>query len=237
MILAASASLAMAIAAAQPALVGPADPPPARSAAAAPRTLRFSPEVLELGELTVGVPATARVTVTNAGSAPVAIESVKAGCGCTTVSAPPTGPVAPGASFTLDITLDPGTKGGIELSKAVHFTLSGGTVETMQVKGRVKAEDGTGTPGKKVVMFRLPAAASGGERHGATEAEQDALLVAIDRGLAGSARSESFRMRLHRESGMLFVHGSEEDVAAVRESVRLLPSPNLVRESAGTTAP
>jgi hypothetical protein len=44
-------------------------------------------------------------------------------------------------------------------------------------------------------------------------------------------------MRLHRESGMLFVHGSDEDIAAVRDSVRSLPSPNLVRESAGTTAP
>ena len=206
-------------------------------AATAPQALRFSPAVLDLGEMTVATPKTATITVTNASDKPVTIEGIKAGCGCTKVSDPPKGPVAPGASFTLDITLDPGKKGGIELAKAVHFTLGGGTVETMQIKGRVKADENAGDPSEQVVLFRLPPAASGDERRGAIEAEQDALLVAIDRGLAGSARSGEFRMRLHRESGMLFVHGSGEDIAAVRDSVRSLPSPNLVRESAGTTAP
>ena len=205
-------------------------------AATAPQLLSFSPAVLDLGEMTVATPKTATVTVTNASDRPVTIEGIKAGCGCTKVSDAPKGPVAPGATFTLDITLDPGKKGGIDLAKAVHFTLGGGTVETMQIKGRVKADENAGEPGPKVVMFRLPAAAAGDGRRGAAEAEQDALLASIDRGLAGSARSGEFRMRLHRESGMLFVHGSDEDIAAVRDSVRALPAGSQVRESAGTPA-
>jgi hypothetical protein len=38
-------------------------------------------------------------------------------------------------------------------------------------------------------------------------------------------------MRLHRETGMLFVHGTPEDLAATREAVRALPPSSAVRES------
>jgi hypothetical protein len=40
-------------------------------------------------------------------------------------------------------------------------------------------------------------------------------------------------MRLHRESGMLFVHGDAADVDAVRVAVRTLPADAGVRESKG----
>jgi hypothetical protein len=42
-------------------------------------------------------------------------------------------------------------------------------------------------------------------------------------------------MRLHRESGMLFVHGSVEELKAVRKAVKALPADSGVRES--TEAP
>jgi hypothetical protein len=217
---------------------GPSIGPAAVPAVASPDRplLRFTPAVLDLGEIPADRPRSATVTVTNASDKPITIEGIKAGCGCTKVSAPPTGPVAPGASFTLDLTLEPGKQGGIDLTKVVYLTLGGGTVESMQVKARVKADGHADGPAEQVIMFRLPPAVPGDDRRGAVESEQDAVLVAIDRGLSGSARSGAFRMRLHRESGMLFVHGSSEDIAAVRDSVRALPEPNRVRESPGTPA-
>jgi hypothetical protein len=40
-------------------------------------------------------------------------------------------------------------------------------------------------------------------------------------------------MQLHRESGMLFVHGSADDIDAVRTAVKALPVDAGVRESRG----
>jgi hypothetical protein len=291
-----------------------APPTPADAGQTAPRTLRFSPEVLDLGEFTAGTPKSGTLTVTNAGDRPVRIESVKAGCGCTKVSDPPKDPVAPGASFTLELTLDPGKKTGVELVKNVHVVLEGGTVESMQIKGRVKTAievepaivdltEGNGrdaaitlesvdgadftvtgvvpegtvdlaTPtsavgrlslgldlaaweragkpstivlatdradqpevhvpiqaSENVALFRLPAAAALDPRRPEIESEQDSLIRSIDAGMASSTRSSGFRMRLHRESGMLFVHGTAADLDAVRASVGGLPASSGVRES------
>jgi hypothetical protein len=38
-------------------------------------------------------------------------------------------------------------------------------------------------------------------------------------------------MKLHRETGMLFVHGTVAEVDAVREAVRTLPASAGIRES------
>jgi hypothetical protein len=198
--------------------------------AAAPRVLRFSPEIIEFGEVDPGKPVTAKLTITNTGDAPVTIESVKGGCGCTTVSAPPKGPVAPGGSFTVDVTMDPGTKTGVALVKPVHVAIAGGQVESMQIKAKVK---GVPAPvAEKVTLFRLPAPAGESDR-AATERAQDGLIREIDVRVAAHARSDQFRMRLHRESGMLFVHGTEADLAAVRSAVQALPAGTDVRESQG----
>jgi hypothetical protein len=296
--------------------------PGARSAPSTPApeqaetVLRYSPETLDLGEMTVGQPKSGTLTVTNAGAAPITIESMKGGCGCTKVSDPPKAPIAPGASFSVEITLDPGKKGGVELVKPVHTVLAGGRVETIHIKARVRAVvaltpavidasdpsigsatislksvDGAafkvtgampagivdlskadapamrfdlsidlaawekaGRPAtvvlatdregareiivpvksaEAVVMFRLPSAASDAAERASVEATQDGIIRDIDERLVGTVRSERFRMRLHRESGMLFVHGSEGDLAAVRAAVAALPSTRAVRESYG----
>ena len=201
------------------------------ASAASAQVLRFSPAVLDLGEMAVGTPKAATLTVTNASDAPVTIESVKAGCGCTTVSDPPKGPVAPGGSFTLQVTLDPGAKPGVDLVKTVNMVLAGGKVETMQIKARVKDAAPGDKPAELVVLFRLPPAASEDPRRAEVERTQDSLIREIDAGMADAARSEGFRMRLHRETGMLFVHGSAEDLEAIREAVRALPPSSGVRES------
>ena len=39
------------------------------------------------------------------------------------LAAPPKDPVAAGASFTVDVTMDPGTKPGVALVKPVHVTM------------------------------------------------------------------------------------------------------------------
>jgi hypothetical protein len=160
--------------------------------------LKFSPATLELGELVIGTPGKGTLTITNASDTPITIEAIKAGCGCTKVSDPPKGPIAPGASFTVDVTLDPGTAHEVE---------------------------------SPVALFRLPAVPADAADRAAAEAGQDGVIRAIDAGLAPGTRSPEFRMRLHRESGMLFVHGTTEELDAVRAAVRALPASAGVRES------
>jgi hypothetical protein len=84
-----------------------------------------------------------------------------------------------------------------------------------------------------VAMFRLPSAAESDPNRQEIWVAQDALVNRIDAGLPASVRSEDFRMRLHRESGMLFVHGSAEALKAVRKAVKALPPDSGVRESTG----
>ena len=221
-----------ALLAAAPAPLAAAPSAQAGQVATAP-VLKFSPATLELGELVIGTPGKGTLTITNASDAPITVEAIKAGCGCTKVSDPPKGPIAPGASFTVDVTLDPGTKPGVELVKPVHVLLAGGRSESMQIKAHVRpAEPGTAHEVESpVALFRLPAVPADAADRAAAEAGQDGVIRAIDAGLAPGTRSPEFRMRLHRESGMLFVHGTTEELDAVRAAVRALPASAGVRES------
>lgn len=204
--------------------------PPIEPSSAAPRMLRFTPETIEYGEVDPGKPVTAKLTITNISGAPITVEGIKGGCGCTTVTAPPKDPVAAGASFTVDVTMDPGTKPGVALVKPVHVTMAGGQVQSMQIKAKVK-----GSPvatAESVTLFRLPSPADEAHRT-AVERTQDEIIREIDARVAADKRSELFRMQLHRESGMLFVHGSADDIDAVRTAVKALPVDAGVRESRG----
>ena len=305
-----------AIAAADLSWGGVGAPPAGASAAggppAKPSALRFDPPTLDLGEMIAGQPKTATLTVTNTSDAAVTILSMKGGCGCTTLSPYPKGALAAGASFSVEVTVDPGMRTGISLRKPVHVMLSDGRAETMHVVGSVKtviavtpeqveavgsvagatatvtlaSVDGapflvTGTAPEGVItvlragapsnrfdleldleawvqagrpstvlistdradarqlalpvkfadavaMFRLPAV---GEDEQRAAPEQDSLVRAIDAGIPESMRSTQFRMRLHRETGMLFVHGTAADLDAARAAVRALPPSSGVRES------
>jgi hypothetical protein len=274
--------------------------------------LRFDPPTLDLGEMLAGQRKTAVLTVTNVGNTPVTIASMKGGCGCTTLGAYPEDVLAAGASFRVDVTVDPGMRTGISLRKPVHVVLADGRVETMYVVGTVKtviavtpdqieavgsvagtrasvalasmdgaafrvtgsapsgvvsittaeaassrfeleidleAWESAGRPATigiftdrpdarelaipvkfadAVAMFRLPPAELG--RKG-RESLQDSLLHEIDVRIAEATRSSQFRMRLHRESGMLFVHGTAGDLDVVRAAVKGLPPSSGVRES------
>lgn len=278
-------------------------------------TLSFSPVTLDMGEMTAGQPKTADLTITNTSDSPVTIESIKGGCGCTKVTEPPKGPIAPGGSVTVQVTMDPGLRTGIALRKPVHVTLVGGRVESMSIVATVKTvirvdpevveafgKDGKAMPtvvlssvdakpfqvtaaapsgiidltkaqspadrhelavnveawaragrpatillstdradapsvavpvksAEAVGMFRLPAAPEGDSHRASLESAQDAIIREIDAGLGAERRSPQLRIRLHRETGMLFVHGSELDLDAVRDAVRALPPASGVRES------
>lgn len=80
-------------------------------------------------------------------------------------------------------------------------------------------------------MFRIPAAAGNDASRGDLEATQASILRQLDAALASEGRSSQFRMKLHRETGMLFVHGTVAEVDAVREAVRTLPASAGIRES------
>ena len=131
------ASLALvSVGSVNPAVLAPVSPVVSAATDIAPRC---TPEVLELGELSVETPKTVQLTVTNNGTSAITLESMKAGCGCTKISDAPKTPIAPGASFTVDVTVDPGKKGGVDLSKTMTVVFVGGQTETVTIKGRVKA--------------------------------------------------------------------------------------------------
>ena len=131
------ASLALvSVGSVNPAMLAPVSPVVSAATDIAPRC---TPEILELGELSVETPKTVKLTVTNNGTSAITLESMKAGCGCTKISDAPKTPIAPGASFTVDVTVDPGKKGGVDLSKTMTVVFVGGQTETVTIKGRVKA--------------------------------------------------------------------------------------------------
>lgn len=289
-------------------------PPLALTTAATSRApIAFEPAVIELGELIAGRPKSAPLTIKNVGDTPITIAAIVASCGCTTFGAAPTEPIGPGKSFTIDVTLDPGFRTGVELSRGITVRLDDGSVATTRVVGQVKTvvrmspeivdgslpetgatamvrfdsvdgrafrilelepqgfaapTDGAraehalsidiarwvqaGRPAKLVVrtdmpdaetlvvpikatkavaMFRLPAAESDDASRDAVERVQDDVILALDAKLADAGRGSDFAVRLHRESGMLFVHGSDADVAVARRALRGMPLEWGVREA------
>lgn len=110
------------------------------AAIAADATARCTPETLDLGELTAGTPKTVKLTVTNNTGSPLTVETMKAGCGCTKISDAPKTAIAAGESFTVDVTVDPGSKTGVDLSKTMTVAFVGGHTETITIKGKVKVE-------------------------------------------------------------------------------------------------
>lgn len=105
-------------------------------AVAAP--ISFSPDPLDMGEMTAGVAKTTKVTLTNTSSKPVTITKAIPGCGCTTLGWPKD-PIAPGESADIDITLKPGPKQGIRLRKRVTFQIEGHPSQVLNVEGDVAA--------------------------------------------------------------------------------------------------
>jgi len=111
---------------------------PVQAPTDARQAIRFEPEILNLGEMSADVAKTGKIKVVNVLDKPVRITKIVPGCGCTTTTAPPD-QLAPGASAEVDITLKPGAKAGIQLTKMVTFQIEGHAPQMLTVKGDVKA--------------------------------------------------------------------------------------------------
>lgn len=88
-----------------------------------------------------------------------------------------------------------------------------------------------------VVLYRLPSAPSSAANRAELEAAQDEIIRAIDERLGKNGHSSDFNMRLHRETGMLFVHGTPRDADLLRNAVKALPADTDIREAARGEAP
>jgi ankyrin repeat protein len=100
--------------------------------------VKVEPEVLDLGEMVVDTAKTGKVKITNISDKPVTIAKAITSCGCTTAGAPKD-PIAPGASAEVEITLKPGPKPGVPLSKRVTFQIDGHAPVMVTVQGKVPA--------------------------------------------------------------------------------------------------
>jgi ankyrin repeat protein len=102
------------------------------------QAIRFEPAVLELGEMVADTAKTGTITVVNILDKPIKISRIVPGCGCTTTGAPP-GEIPPGGKASVEITLKPGAKPGVPISKTVTFQVDGHAPQLLTVKGDVKA--------------------------------------------------------------------------------------------------
>ena len=117
-----------------------ATPPGATTTAPLDATLvlKIEPEVLDLGEMMVDTAKTAKVKLINISDKPVIVTKAVTSCGCTTAGAPKD-PIPVGGSAEVDITLKPGPKAGVPISKRVTFQIEGHTPMMLTVQGTVPA--------------------------------------------------------------------------------------------------
>ncbi len=113
-------------------------PPPNQPIATGPAVVEFDPPTLDLGDMTADVPKTGKVKIKNISDKPITITKAVPGCGCTTPTWPKD-PIAPGEFGETEITLKPGQKAGIKLSKRVTFQIEGAPPAILTVEGNVVA--------------------------------------------------------------------------------------------------
>ena len=109
-----------------------------QSAANAPAAdpLAVEPTTLDMGDLVPGETITKRVKLTNRTNKPIKVTNAVADCSCTTPTWP-ANPIAPGATVETDISIKPGPKQGVSLTKRVTFTLEDGSLAFLTVVGKV----------------------------------------------------------------------------------------------------
>ncbi|MFM1803598.1 MAG: hypothetical protein RL136_477 [Planctomycetota bacterium] len=103
-----------------------------------PPAIAFEPPIADMGEMIADVAKTVTVKIKNVTDQPIRITKAIPGCGCTTPVWPKE-PIAPGASADCEITLRPGSKQGIKLSKNVTFQIENHAPVVLRVQGDVVA--------------------------------------------------------------------------------------------------
>lgn len=100
--------------------------------------ITFKTDTVDYGTITKGSDGVRVFEFTNTGDAPLIITDVKSSCGCT-VPKKPNGPIAPGASSTIEVKYDTNRVGPIRKTITVTSNASEPMV-ALKIKGEVKAD-------------------------------------------------------------------------------------------------
>ncbi|MBI1302455.1 MAG: DUF1573 domain-containing protein [Phycisphaera sp.] len=103
-----------------------------------PPAVEFDPPIADMGEMIAGVAETMTVKIRNISKDPIRITKAIANCGCTTPNWPKD-PIAPGATGDIEVSMKPGEKAGIRMSKQVTFQFENHPPATLKVEGDVIA--------------------------------------------------------------------------------------------------
>ena len=108
------------------------------SANAQQAKITFNEDTVDYGTIAKGSDGVRVFEFTNTGDAPLIISDVKSSCGCT-VPKKPEGPVAPGASSTIEVKYDTNRVGPIRKTVTVYSNASEPMV-ALKIKGEVMKE-------------------------------------------------------------------------------------------------
>lgn len=103
--------------------------------------ITFEHDTIDYGTITKGSNGVRVFKFTNTGDAPLVITDVKSSCGCT-VPKKPDGPVAPGASSSIEVRYDTNRVGPIRKTITVTSNASEPMV-ALKIKGEVKDNPGS----------------------------------------------------------------------------------------------
>lgn len=107
-------------------------------AANAQAKINFKSDTVDYGEIAKGSDGVRVFEFTNTGDAPLIISDVKSSCGCT-VPKKPDGPIAPGASSTIQVKYDTNRVGPIRKTITVYSNANE-PIKALKIKGEVLEE-------------------------------------------------------------------------------------------------
>lgn len=100
--------------------------------------ITFKTDTIDYGTVAKGSDGLRVFEFTNTGDAPLIITNVKSSCGCT-IPKKPDGPIAPGASSTIEVKYDTNRVGPIRRSITVSSNASEPMI-ALKIKGEVKSD-------------------------------------------------------------------------------------------------
>lgn len=100
--------------------------------------INFKSDTVDYGEIAKGSDGVRVFEFTNIGNAPLIISDVKSSCGCT-VPKKPDGPIAPGASSTIQVKYDTNRVGPIRKTITVYSNADE-PIKALKIKGEVLEE-------------------------------------------------------------------------------------------------
>ncbi len=110
-------------------------------AANAQAKISFKTDTVDYGNIAKGSDGVRVFEFTNTGDKPLVITDVKSSCGCT-VPKKPTGPIAPGASSSIEVKYDTNRVGPIRKTVTVTSNATEPTV-ALKIKGEVMGDTGS----------------------------------------------------------------------------------------------